>query len=94
MSLVTVNRIGGASPILPEASASSTTQADSVKAEVRRSLQARLSEAEFRKVDSVLTFRGGGGKPGIIDMEHLTFMLHIHALMFLLLTLMVPALLI
>ncbi len=94
MSLVTVNRIGGASPILPEASASSTTQADSVKAEVRRSLQARLSEAEFRKVDSVLTFRGGGGKPGIIDMEHLTFMLHIHAFMFLLLTLMVPALLI
>jgi hypothetical protein len=69
LSLVTVNRMGGASPILPEASASSKTQADSVKAEVRRRLQDKLSEAEFQKVDSALTFGGGGDKPGIMDLE-------------------------
>jgi hypothetical protein len=69
VSLVTVNRIGEASAILPEAASGSITQADSVKAEVRRRLQEKLSEAEFQKVDSALTMGGGGGNPGIMDLE-------------------------
>lgn len=65
VSLVTVNRSRETSPILPEASLSST-QADSVKAEVRRSLRDNLSESEMRKVDSVLTVRDSGTNTGSI----------------------------